>query len=118
MSASRGPVLASYLKSTERISDTELAKIIDDALPNYAFRSGNEWTWTRSSGIWKIHLNAAQQMPGDASNPSRIMTVRLESSGSVPTLKSEPTRVAINAALRWMLLVGAIDHHPDDPQAA
>jgi hypothetical protein len=114
MSASRGPVLASYLKSTERISDTELAKIID-----YAFRSGNEWTWTRSSGIWKIHLGAAQQLPGDvASNPSRIMTVRLESSGSVPTLKSEPTRVAINAALRWMLLVGAIDHHPDDPQAA
>ena len=110
MSASRGPVLASYLKSTERISDTELAKIIDDALPHYAFRSGNEWTWTRSSGIWKIHLGGGGAIT--------TMTVRLESSGSVPTLKSEPTRVAINAALRWMLLVGAIDHHPDDPQAA
>lgn len=115
MATSRGPVLASYSKATERISDTELSAIIDDAVPHYAFRSGNEWTWTRSIGVWKINLGAASQ-PDSALNP-RIMTVRLESAGSIPSLKCEPTRVAISAALRWMMLVGAIDRHPDDPIA-
>lgn len=115
MPTPRGPVLPSYSKADERISDTELAAIIDDATPHYAFRSGNEWTWTRSVGVWKINLTRAN--PNAASTGERIVTARLESAGSIPVLKTDATRNSVNALLRWLILVNAIDRHPDDPIA-
>lgn len=101
--------MASYNKPDERLSDSELADIINRAVPPYAYRTNTEWTWTRPAGVWKINTAHREDFTG------MILKARLESAASIPQMIVESTRRQVNAALRWLVLVDAIDRHPDDP---
>ena len=104
-------ILPSYAKPDERLSDTDLAAIMTNALPAYAYRGGaREWTWTRPSGVW--HLNLVFGEDRDAS-----VKARLDGNPSLLQCCVRTSRREINALLRWLILVDAIDRHPDDPYA-
>lgn len=104
--------MASYTKPDERLNEQDLVAIITAAVPPYAYRGGpREWTWTRPTGVW--HLNLTFSL--DGAGPS--MKARLDGSPSL-LVCVRATRREIDAALRFLVLVDAIDRHPDDAQAA
>jgi hypothetical protein len=105
--------MASYTKPDERLSEDQLTAIITNAVPPYAYHgSPREWTWTRPSGVW--HLNLVFAI--DHGGPS--MKARLDGNPSLLQVCVRTTRREVNAALRWLVLVDAIDRHPDDPMSA
>lgn len=105
--------MASYTKPNEHLSEEQLTAIVTAAVPPYAYRDGrHEWTWTRPSGIWHINLVFAL----DHGVPN--MKARLEGSLSLLQVCVRITRREVDAALRFLVLVDAIDRHPDDPMPA
>lgn len=108
--------MASYTKPDERLSEEQLIALVTAAVPPYAFRNGaREWIWTRPGGVW--HLNLVFAL--DHGGPS--LRARLDAEGSssniVTSVTVRTTRREVNAALRWLVLVDAIDRHPDDEVA-
>lgn len=104
------PLMDRLTNADQRLSDQDIIEIIGRAVPAYAFRAHHEWTWTRPAGVWKVNYSQQEDRGGPQ------VTIRLESApGSTPMLRTHTTRREINAALRWMVLVDAIDRHPDDP---
>lgn len=108
--------MASYTKPDERLNEQDLVAIITAAVPSCAYRNGQrEWIWTRPGGVW--HLNLVFAL--DHGGPSLRARLDAEGGGSniVTSVTVRTTRREINAALRWLVLVDAIDRHPDDAQA-
>jgi len=91
--------------------EAALLHLVERALPDHAFRSSeHSWTWTRPSGVW--HLNVSRQ--GD----DLTLKARLDGSPSVLQVVVRTTVPEVNAAIYWLVAVGAIDRHPDAPQSA
>ena len=111
MGTSRGPVLNPISSPDEVLSEALLLDIIAAAVPVHTFRVGREWTWTRSSGIWRLNIATDQGLPSH-------LRVRIEQPGAPCSVSVPLTRRGVNAALRFLVLVDAIDRHPDDATAA
>lgn len=107
----RDPLLASYLSPKAQLTEEQLVAIVTDALPSHAYRaSSREWTWTRPTGIWSLNI---ANLDTEAS-----MKVRLQGSPSLLHVCVRTTRSEVDAALRFLVAVGAIHRHPDDPTAS
>lgn len=104
--------MASYTKPDERLSEEQLTAVVTAALPPYAYHVGREWTWTRPGGVWRLNLVFALDHGGPT------LKVRLDGAPSQLQVLVRTTRREVDAALRFLVLVDAIDHHPDDPIAA
>lgn len=100
--------MASYLSPKATLTEEQLVDIITEALPLHAYRvSLREWAWTRQTGIW--HLNLVLD-----DNP--YMKARLDGHPSLLQVCVRTTRSEVDAALRFLVNINAIDRHPDDPQ--
>jgi len=107
-------VLRRGVKPDARLTESELEAIITKALPAHTYRSApREWTWSRPSGLWLLNLvfPAAEDM--DPTLKARPHTPQGRSSGLSVCVRT--TRREVDAALRFLVLVEAIDRHPDDP---
>lgn len=101
--------MASYTKPNERLSEEQLIALVTAAAPPYAYRGGpREWTWTRPTGVW--HLNLTFN--------GLSVTAHRDCHDGVLQVCVRTTRREIDAALRFLVLVDAIDRHPDDAQVA
>ena len=103
--------MPSWAKPTDPLSEPDLSVIMTNALPAYAYHVGREWTWTRSTGVWRLNMVFHEGGPA-------YVKARLDATPSVLQCSVRMTRHEVNALLRWLVLVDAIDHHPDDPTAA
>lgn len=111
MPSSALPILPGYLaRSDGPLSEQQLAEIVAATVPPYAYHVGREWTWTRPGGVWKLNL-VLHEVGERASLKARL-------DGSPLSVTVRTSRREVNAAIRWLVLVDAIDRHPDDPQPA
>jgi hypothetical protein len=104
--------MASYTTPNEPLDSARMIQLMSEALPGHAFRHLHEWTWTRTDGVWKANLTFGED---------QSLVVRMErrtaNTSKPPSVTVPLTRRGINAALRWLVLLDAIDRHPDDPIA-
>ena len=103
--------MAPYTKPDDQLNEEQVFAILADAVPSYAYRAApRQWTWTRPTGVW--HLNVVF-VPGNDTS----VKAHLEGSPSLLQICVRTTRREVDAALRFLVAVGAIDRHPDDPVA-
>ncbi len=111
-------VLSKHVTPDSRLTESQLEAIITKTLPAHTYRSSpREWTWSRPSGLWLLNLVfPAPSAPGE-SNLDPTMKARLQVPQGASSLNVcvRTTRREVNAALRFLVLVEAIDRHPDDP---
>jgi hypothetical protein len=107
-------VLSKHATPDSRLTESQLEAIITKALPAHTYRSApREWTWSRPSGLWLLNLT----IPAGETDRAPTLKARLhvpEASTSL-IVCVRTTRREVDAALRFLVLVGAIDRHPDDP---
>lgn len=103
--------MPSWAKPTDPLSEADLFAIMTNALPAYAYHGHpREWTWTRPSGVWRLNLSFGEDR-------ETSVKARLDGVPSLLQCSVHTTRREVNALLRWLVLVDAIDRHPDDPYA-
>lgn len=106
--------MASYTKPDDRLNEEQLIAIVTAAVPAYAYRQDIcRWTWTRPGGVWRLNLTFPALDPGGPT-----LKARLDAASSQLQVLVRTTRREVDAALRWLVLVDAIDRHPDDAMPA
>lgn len=111
-------VLRRGVKPDAHLIESELEAIIMKALPAHTYRSApREWTWSRPSGLWLLNLVfPAPTAPGEPDrDPTMKARLHVPQGASSLNVCVRTTRREVDAALRFLVLVEAIDRHPDDP---
>ena len=86
----------------------QVLSALKEALPSGTYYcNGSELTWTTSSGVWRVNYVELEEYVKARIEQSRHLAI------SVPS-----SRRGLSAMFRFLVAMGAIAAHPDDPREA